>query len=107
MSAILSFFLAMMLHPEIQQRAQQDIDSVVGSDRLPQFSDRNALPYLDFIVAECLRWNPVGPLGVAHYVTEDDVYEGYMIPKGTTVLPNVWYVSPSLFLPRSHHAFSS
>ena len=96
-----------MLHPEIQQRAQQDIDSVVGSDRLPQFSDRNALPYLDFIVAECLRWNPVGPLGVAHYVTEDDVYEGYTIPKGTTVLPNVWYVSPSLFLPRSHHAFSS
>ncbi|ETW86402.1 cytochrome P450 monooxygenase 63 [Heterobasidion irregulare TC 32-1] len=91
-SAILSFFLAMMLHPEIQQRAQQDIDSVVGSDRLPQFSDRNALPYLDFIVAECLRWNPVGPLGVAHYVTEDDVYEGYTIPKGTTVLPNVWSI---------------
>lgn len=39
---------------------------------------------------ELTSW-AVTPLGVAHSVTEDDVYEGYLIPKGTTVLPNIWY----------------
>ncbi|THH20203.1 hypothetical protein EW146_g1119 [Bondarzewia mesenterica] len=91
-SAVLSFFLVMMLHPEIQRKAQAQIDAVVDTDRLPQFSDRAALPFLDCIILECLRWNPVGPLGVAHYVTEDDVYEGYSIPKGTTVMANAWSI---------------
>lgn len=81
-----------MVHPEVQRKAQAQIDSVIGPDRLPDFSDRDQLPYVDAIVWECLRWNPSLPLGVAHYTTEDDVYEGYYIPKGTTVLANIWLV---------------
>ncbi|ETW81852.1 cytochrome P450 monooxygenase 12 [Heterobasidion irregulare TC 32-1] len=107
LSALLSFFLAMMVHPEVQRKAQAQIDSVIGPDRLPDFSDRDQLPYVDAIVWECLRWNPSLPLGVAHYTTEDDVYEGYYIPKGTTVLANIWnilhnpevYPDPSSFNP--------
>ncbi|TFY71482.1 hypothetical protein EVG20_g1513 [Dentipellis fragilis] len=91
-SAIQSFVLAMMLYPDVQRRAQQEIDAVTGSQRLPRFSDRSSLPFVDCVVWESLRWNPVTPLGLIHTVTTDDVYEGYRIPKGTTVLPNVWYI---------------
>ncbi|KIP12415.1 hypothetical protein PHLGIDRAFT_498342 [Phlebiopsis gigantea 11061_1 CR5-6] len=91
-SATLSFFLATMVHPEIQVKAQAQIDKVIGSDRLPTFEDRESLPYIDCIVWECLRWNPVTPLGLARKVTEDDEYRGYKIPKNTTVLPNVWLI---------------
>ncbi|EKM61159.1 uncharacterized protein PHACADRAFT_134438 [Phanerochaete carnosa HHB-10118-sp] len=91
-SAILSFFLAMQMHPEVQVLAQKQIDQVVGSDRLPSFDDRDDLPYVDCIVWECLRWNPVTPLGLARQVAADDVYRGFHIPKGTTILPNVWAI---------------
>lgn len=53
----------MALHPEIQRRAQQEIDRVVGTDRLPAFSDRENLPYIDALIKETLRWHPVLPLG--------------------------------------------
>ncbi|PCH33770.1 cytochrome P450 [Wolfiporia cocos MD-104 SS10] len=89
-SAILSFFLAITAYPEVLKRSQAEVDRVVGTDRLPSFDDRHALPYIDWVVWECLRWNPVTPLGIAHSTTEDDVYESYRIPAGTTVLPNVW-----------------
>ncbi|EPT03915.1 hypothetical protein FOMPIDRAFT_1028250 [Fomitopsis schrenkii] len=109
-SAIQSFFLAATVYPDMFRRCQAEIDRVVGPDRLPTFADRPLLPYLDWVVWECLRWNPVAPLGVAHSVTEDDVYEGYRIPKGTTVLPNVWgilhdaaaYPDPLRFAPERY-----
>jgi cytochrome P450 len=55
----------MVLHPEVQAKAQADIDRVVGKDRLPDFDDRPGLPYLDAILRETLRWHPVFPMG--HY----------------------------------------
>lgn len=45
----------MLLHPEVQKKAQEQIDQVVGPDRLPDFSDRESLPYIDCIVQETLR----------------------------------------------------
>lgn len=89
-SATYSFFLAMTLHPEVQKKAQDEIDRVVGSDRFPSFSDRANLPYVDAIVKEVLRWNPVAPLSLPHTTIEDDMFEGYYIPKGTIVLANIW-----------------
>lgn len=53
----------MMNHPEVQRRAQSEIDSVVGSQRLPDFEDRASLPYLDAIMRETMRWHPVLPTG--------------------------------------------
>ncbi|KAI9435475.1 cytochrome P450 [Lactarius indigo] len=106
-SALSSFFLALLLYPDVQTRAQAEIDQVIGRSRLPAFSDRPKLPYVDAICKELLRWRLVLPLGVAHATTEDDVYMGYFIPKGTTVLANTWailhdaevYVEPEEFKP--------
>ncbi|KAG6847485.1 hypothetical protein H0H93_007829, partial [Arthromyces matolae] len=89
MSTLASFFLAMVLHPSIQKRAQEELDRVIPHDRLPNFSDRNKLPYLDGLVWECLRWNPVANIALAHLLTAEDEYNGYRIPKGTTVLGNI------------------
>lgn len=63
-SAIYSFFLAMTLHPDIQRKAQQEIDSVVGKDRLPSLDDRENLPYVEAVMREVFRINPVAPLGI-------------------------------------------
>jgi hypothetical protein len=58
------FLLAMLLYPEVQVKAQADIDRIIGKDRLPDFDDRPALPYLDAILRETLRWYPVFPMGL-------------------------------------------
>jgi hypothetical protein len=67
-SAVTSFILAMTLHPLVQTRAQAELDAVIGSPgdtdiRLPTFTDRERLPYVNAIVKEVLRWNPSVPLG--------------------------------------------
>ncbi|KAF7346398.1 O-methylsterigmatocystin oxidoreductase [Mycena sanguinolenta] len=89
-SALASFFLAMAVHPDIQKKAQTEIDTVIGTHRLPGFEDRPSLPYIEALYREVMRWKPVGSLGVAHATTEDDIYDGYFIPKGTTVISNIW-----------------
>lgn len=62
-SAMYSFFLAMVLHPDVQRTAQAELDAVVGGERFPTFEDRTNLPYIDAMVKEVLRWNPVVPMG--------------------------------------------
>ncbi|KAJ5934878.1 hypothetical protein N7466_004425 [Penicillium verhagenii] len=84
-SALLTFILAMTQHPEALKKMQAELDEVCGTDRSPNFSDLAKLPY-------GLRWRPVAPGGVPHRLTEDDSYEGYMLPKGTIVFLNVWAI---------------
>ncbi|KAH8105125.1 cytochrome P450 [Cristinia sonorae] len=81
-----SFVLAMAMNPHAQKKAQEELDRVVGPSRLPDFSDLDSLPYVRAVMLETLRWIPTVPVGVAHALTEDDVYEGYHIPKGTVVV---------------------
>jgi len=54
----------MTLYPEVQRKAQAEIDGVIGNDRLPEFSDEDALPYLQSVLKEVLRWHPVTPLSM-------------------------------------------
>ncbi|KAG2040709.1 cytochrome P450 [Suillus americanus] len=89
-STIYSFFLAMTLFPDAQKKAQAEIDVVVGPDRLPSFADRDSLPYTEALVKEVLRWNVVAPTAIPHRVADDDVHDGYRIPKGSLVIPNIW-----------------
>lgn len=105
---ILSYFLAMIHNPEVQRKAQAEIDSVVGNGRLPCFEDRPHLPYVEGLVKEIYRTFIVGPLGMSnsdiddptlmalpgipHMSNADDVHDGYFIPKGTIVFTNIWYV---------------
>ena len=62
-AAIMSFFLAATLHPEVVRLAQEELDRVIGGDRLPEFSDKPQLPYISAIVKEVLRWGIPVPLG--------------------------------------------
>jgi cytochrome P450 len=57
-----NFILAMLLYPEVAQKAREEIDRVIGTDRLPNVSDRPDLPYLECVLLETLRWYPVTPL---------------------------------------------
>jgi cytochrome P450 len=82
--------LAMVAFPHVQRKAQAELDTVVGRDRLPTFADAPRLPYVRAIVDEVLRWRPTVPLGMDHAATEDDWYEGVFIPKGTICTPNIW-----------------
>lgn len=93
LASVLNFFLAMLHAPEVQMKAQEELSRVVGNHRLPAFADRASLPYIECIVKETLRWEQVIPLGVPHRLMKDDAYEGYFIPKGTTMIPNQYAMS--------------
>ncbi|KZT07386.1 cytochrome P450 [Laetiporus sulphureus 93-53] len=92
MSTILTFFLAMLHYPDVQAKAQAEIDAVVGTDRLPSITDRASLPYVRSLVTEVYRWNPAVPLCLPHALSEADVYNGIHLPKGSVVMPNVWHM---------------
>ncbi len=79
----------MLAFPEVQRRAQAEIDAVVGRDRLPTFADAPRLPYVCAIIRETLRWRPATPFSVPHVATEEDWYEGMYIPKGTVCISNL------------------
>ncbi|OBT75491.1 hypothetical protein VF21_04923 [Pseudogymnoascus sp. 05NY08] len=85
------FTLAMVMFPHVQHKAQEEIDRVVGTDRLPNFDDRDRLPYISAIVKETLRWWPIAPMGFPHAVDGDIEYNGLHIPKGALLLPAVWW----------------
>ena len=61
----MTFFVAMLLHPEMQKKVQDELDAVTGRERLPTFEDRPKLPYISAICKELLRWRPVVPLGTS------------------------------------------
>ncbi|KAJ7797225.1 cytochrome P450 [Mycena olivaceomarginata] len=90
-SAALSWFLFEMLcFPEVQKRAQAELDAVVGRSRMPTFADYDNLPYLRAVIKETLRWIPADPIGLPHRLMEDDHYQGNLLPKGSIVIANVW-----------------
>ena len=62
-SAMYSLFLALVLFPQVQRRAQAELDVVIGRDRLPTFDDRPRLPYIEAVCKEVMRWQMVTPLG--------------------------------------------
>ncbi|KAJ5787369.1 cytochrome P450 [Penicillium paradoxum] len=89
-SLILAFMQAMVKWGHVLQKAQEEIDSVIGEDRTPVWSDYAQLPYVATIVKEAHRWRPVVPLSFPHAAAEDDWIDGYLIPKGSTVIINAW-----------------
>ncbi|KZT05767.1 cytochrome P450 [Laetiporus sulphureus 93-53] len=97
-----TFFVAMLQYPNVLKKAQQEIDTVIGTDRIPRVEDRDGLPYVNALVSEVYRWHPPVPLGMPHRLTKDDVHAGYFLPKGTIVKmlhdPEV-YADPFTFNP--------
>ncbi|KAE9399411.1 cytochrome P450 [Gymnopus androsaceus JB14] len=95
-TALLTFILAMLCFPHAQREAQEELDEVIGKERLPDPEDEDSLPYVKALMYECFRWETVLPLckyfrsSLPHQVDRDDTYKGYFIPKHSTVIPNVW-----------------
>ncbi|KAF7344988.1 Cytochrome P450 [Mycena venus] len=106
-SVVTAYFLAAAIYPHIQEKAQTEMDEVVGQNRLPTFDDRVSLPYIDALCKELCRWLPVVPLAAPHRAMKDDMYGDYFIPKDAFVIPNIWkflhdpaiYRDPFLFNP--------
>ncbi|KAJ3491620.1 hypothetical protein NLI96_g552 [Meripilus lineatus] len=109
-STIENFILVILMHPDVQKKAQAEIDSVLGQRRLPEFGDRESLPYVECVIKESMRWHPAVPLGVPHRVMTDDTHNGMFIPKGATVIANARamtmdskvYENPSAFYPERY-----
>lgn len=64
-AAIEVFLLAMTLNPDVQRKAQAEVDAIVGQDRLPNLNDRSSLPYVGALMNEVERWHPVSPAGTS------------------------------------------
>ncbi|KAJ7111970.1 cytochrome P450 [Mycena epipterygia] len=96
-----SFMLACAAFgPSFIPQAQKELDAVVGPDRMPTFEDFDDLPFVRAVVNETLRWRPVAVLGgTPHASTEDFVYQGMRIPKGSTIIANLWgiHLNPADF----------
>ncbi|EJD00109.1 cytochrome P450 [Fomitiporia mediterranea MF3/22] len=107
LSALMSAMIALVLDPVIQARAQAELDTVIGKNRLPDFTDRESLPYIQCIIMEAFRWGATTPVGVPHCLTQDDEYNGYFLPEGSTIVANAWamlhdpavYPDPETFNP--------
>lgn len=93
------FFKAAVLFPDAIKKAQEEIDRVVGRDRLPGWEDRASLPYLAAVINETHRWATATPLAFIHATSEADVYRGKDIPSGTIVYSNIYAVhnDPNVF----------
>ncbi|KAF1978184.1 cytochrome P450 [Bimuria novae-zelandiae CBS 107.79] len=90
-SAIITFFLAITVFPEVQKKAQEELDQVIGLTRLPVSSDKLSLPYIEACMLETHRWHQVLPMCLPHMSTVEDVCRGYRIPKGAVLMPNNWW----------------
>jgi cytochrome P450 len=91
-SSLMTFFLAMAVFPDVQKKAQEELDRVIGGGRLPITSDKTSLPYIEAVVKETHRWHPVAPMALPHCCTQEDSIHGYRIPKGAMLLSNNWHV---------------
>lgn len=81
-----------MYFPDVLKKAQTVVREAIGDDRLPDFDDIPKIPYITAMIRESFRWRTVAPVAIPHAVVEDDEYEGYFIPKGTTVFALSHYI---------------
>ena len=99
------FFKAMLTDPKWVAEAQKEIDEVVGRSRLPDFSDRTNLPYLNAMISELHRWASAAALAFFHATSNEDTYRGFTIPQSTTVIPNTYAIHHSEEYFPNHSAF--
>ena len=90
MTTLLNFVLHMVQNPDVQAKAHEELDRVIGRGRMPDFSDKENLPYIRAIYMETLRHLPALPLGFPHRLIVDDEYRGMHLPEGSVVFANSW-----------------
>jgi len=93
-AAFLLFFIkCIATHPDVQKKAQDEIDVLIGSSRLPLPDDIHKLPYIQAVIQEVARYCPITPTAIPHSTTTDHSINGYHIPAGATVIPNIWGIN--------------
>ncbi|XP_036397761.1 cytochrome P450 1B1-like [Megalops cyprinoides] len=85
--------LLLVKYPHIQAKLQEQIDKVVGRDRLPSMEDKSSLAYLDAFIYETMRFTSFVPVTIPHSTTSDVTIQGVHIPKDTVVFINQWSVN--------------
>ncbi|XP_072162879.1 steroid 17-alpha-hydroxylase/17,20 lyase-like [Diadema setosum] len=83
-------FALMSENPGIQKKAQAEIDSVVGRDRVPTIEDRGTLPYTEATLYEVMRYSTIGPVSLPHAAMCDAKIRDYVVPKGAIVITNIY-----------------
>ncbi|KAM6221965.1 cytochrome P450 2U1 [Rhynchocyon petersi] len=91
-NTLLWSLLYMSLHPHVQEKVHEEINRVIGPDRAPSLTDKVQMPYTEATIMEVQRLTVVVPLAIPHMTSEKTVLQGYTIPKGTLVVPNLWSV---------------
>ncbi|KAH0845023.1 hypothetical protein AYO21_04056 [Fonsecaea monophora] len=84
--------MALALHPRVVKKAQEELDSVVGKDRIPVKDDEHNLPYIRAVIKETLRWRPFSNQGFYHATSKEDWYGSYYIPAHTTIIANAYSI---------------
>ncbi|KAK6304363.1 hypothetical protein J4Q44_G00249490 [Coregonus suidteri] len=106
MSTVLQWILLLLIkYPNIQTKLQEQIDKVVGRDRLPCIEDKASLAYLDAVIYETMRYTSFVPLTIPHSTTSDVTIEGFHIPKDTVVFINQWSVNHNPLKWKDPHLF--
>lgn len=82
----------MIKYPEVQQKAQIEIDAVIGDQRLPDFRDEAMLPFVGALIKEVCRWRNVTPVATPHRLVADDVYKGFHLPANSIVIGNAFAI---------------
>ncbi|GFV41878.1 cytochrome P450 2U1 [Trichonephila clavipes] len=97
--AILSLLLELSKHPESQKAAQEEMDAVIGRERLPSFLDKQNLPYVDATLQELFRLAMVFRVSTMYSNFKETTIEGYRIPRRSIVMFNLWSINldPELF----------
>ncbi|KAM5354009.1 hypothetical protein ACJ41O_000659 [Fusarium nematophilum] len=116
-AAIVNFLVAMAGHAEVLEKAREEVDAVCQG-RMPRGEDVGQMPYLKACLMEMLtvffkmfRWRPSAPLGLPHVTDSDDMYKGYLIPRGTNIIVNAFsilhnpdvHANPTAFDPSRYH----
>ncbi|KAK4795824.1 hypothetical protein SAY86_028150 [Trapa natans] len=99
-SNMVEFTMAEVMNkPHVLARVQQELDSVVGKEKVVEESHMGKLPYLQAVIKESLRLHPALPLLIPHCPSKDATIGGFTVPKGTRIFVNVWAIhhDPSLW----------
>ncbi|XP_035272683.1 cytochrome P450 2F2-like isoform X3 [Anguilla anguilla] len=88
-NTLLTAFLHLMTHPDVQERCQKEIDEVLGEKEQASYEDRHKMPYTQAMIHETQRVADTVPLSVFHTTTKDIRLMGYDLPKGILIIPNL------------------
>lgn len=91
-SGLLWVFSILAQYPDAQRKMQQELDEVIGKDRLPMMQDKPNLPYVEAVIAEVARYVSYMPLAVPHLTITEVSLGGFVIPAGTIVYFNIWAI---------------